>query len=236
MNTKFVLALCLTVATSLFSPAWAAGESSFTTVSGEVQETQDAGNYTYLRIKTAEGEVWAAVTKAPVQKGAKVTVANAMLMSNFESKALKKTFTTILFGSLAGANQGDVGAKAAVDAHAAAGVKAEAPAPVKVPKASGPNAYTVAEITGTAAALKDKPILVSGQVIKYNGGVMGKNWIHLQDGSGAAANGTHDILLTTLDEAKPGDIVTVSGVVRTDKDFGSGYTYKVLIEDAALKR
>ena len=64
---------------------------------------------------------------------------------------------------------------------------------------------------------------------------MGKNWIHLRDGSGAAADRTDDVLVTTLATTKVGDVVTVTGVVRTDKDFGSGYSYKVLVEDATLQ-
>jgi len=106
--------------------------------------------------------------------------------------------------------------------------------PIKVAKASGANAYTVAEVIGKASALKDKPVTVNGKVVKYNPGIMGKNWVHLQDGSGAAASNTHDILVTTAAPAKVGDVVSVSGVVRNDKDFGAGYVYKVLIEEATL--
>jgi hypothetical protein len=71
--------------------------------------------------------------------------------------------------------------------------------------------------------------------VKYNAGIMGKNWIHLRDGSGVATDNTNDVLVTTTTQAKLGDIVTVTGVVRTDKDFGSGYSYKVLIEEATLQ-
>jgi hypothetical protein len=99
-------------------------------------------------------------------------------------------------------------------------------------KAEGSNARTVAEIVTKAAELKDKTVQVRGQVIKYNTGIMGKNWIHLQDGSGSADNGTNDLLITSTTQVKLGDVVTLSGVVRTNKDFGSGYSYKVLIEDA----
>jgi hypothetical protein len=64
---------------------------------------------------------------------------------------------------------------------------------------------------------------------------MGKNWIHLRDGSGSAADSSNDVLVTTDASAKIGDVVTVSGVVHTNKDFGAGYSYKVLIEEATLK-
>jgi hypothetical protein len=72
--------------------------------------------------------------------------------------------------------------------------------------------------------------------VKYNAGIMGKNWIHLRDGSGSVADGTNDILVTTTQEAKAGDVLAVKGIVRTDKDFGSGYSYKVLIEEASLQQ
>ena len=106
---------------------------------------------------------------------------------------------------------------------------------IHVPKASGANARTVAEIMTKGAELKDKPVLVRGKVVKYNPNIMGKNWIHLRDGSGSAADNTNDVLVTTMNQAKIGDVVTVKGIVRTDKDFGSGYAYKVLIEEATLQ-
>ena len=75
-----------------------------------------------------------------------------------------------------------------------------------------------------------------GQVVKVNLGIMGKNWVHLQDGSGSAAAGTHDILVTTKDTAAVGDIVNAKGTVRTDVTVGPGYAYAVLIEDAAVRK
>ena len=105
----------------------------------------------------------------------------------------------------------------------------------KIAKASGANAHTVAEITSKAESFKDKTVTVRGQVAKYNSGIMGKNWIHLHDGSGSADKGTDDLLVTSTATTKLGDVITVSGVVHTNKDFGAGYTYKVLIEDATLQ-
>jgi hypothetical protein len=63
---------------------------------------------------------------------------------------------------------------------------------------------------------------------------MGKNWIHLQDGSGAAAQGTNDMTVTSMDLAAMGTTITVKGTVRTGKDFGAGYVYPVLVEDARI--
>ena len=82
---------------------------------------------------------------------------------------------------------------------------------------------------------RKRPSLVSGKVVKYNPGIMGKNWVHLRDGSGSAADSSNDILVTTQNPASVGAIVTARGIVRTDKDFGAGYAYKVLIEEATLQ-
>ena len=105
---------------------------------------------------------------------------------------------------------------------------------VNVPKAVGQNAYTVAEIVDQAKTLKDKPVLVRAKVVKFSPEIMNKNWVHLRDGSGTVAAKNNDLVVTTKDQVKVGTVVTVRGVVRTDKDFGHGYSYDVLIEDAKL--
>ncbi|MEI8029508.1 MAG: nucleotide-binding protein [Comamonadaceae bacterium] len=230
---KTILSICLLAAAPFTTFVSAADKpvpaaASAATVSGEVLEVKDVEIYTYIRLKTKDGETWAAVSKAPIAKGAKVTIENVTVMNNFESKSLKKTFPTILFGNLGGTGKIMTGASAGPAA-------AMDSAPVSVPKASGANARTVAEVMTKTAELKDKSVKVRGKVVKYNSGIMGKNWIHLRDGTGAASTNTDDVLVTTTNPAKVGDIVTVTGVVRTDKDFGSGYSYKVLIEDATLQ-
>ena len=205
-------------------------------LSGKVLERIAAAPYCYLRIQTATGEVWAAVPETTIEKGADVTVVNPMLMSNFESKTLNRTFAEVYFGTLAGAG-GAPSAAAAPAAGAPAPMGAPIPAPVligKVDKAAGANAHTVAEIWAQKGALKEKAISVRGKVVKYNPGVMGKNWIHLQDGSGDPTKNTHDITVTSQDTVAKGDVVTAQGVVRVDKDFGAGYTYPIIVEEAKI--
>lgn len=208
------------------APAQAATPTVFT---GEVLEVQQVESYTYLRLKTRDGETWAAINRAPVTKGTTVTIEDAMVVNNFESRAMKKTFQTIVFGNLAGTNP-----HAGMARPADASVAPVAP-DARVAKASGPNAKTVAEIITQAASLKDKTVLVRGKVVKYNAGIMGRNWIHLRDGSGSAAANTNDVLITSMHAVKVGDVVTAKGIVRTDKDFGSGYVYKVIVEEASFQ-
>jgi hypothetical protein len=227
----YILLVCAALAgTGLAVQAMPPAQPS--SVTGEVLEVRDVPSYTYMRLKTKEGEVWAAVSTAPVRKGARVTLDNPMVMENFESKALGKKFDRIVFASLA-----DPGAKSGRTAPAPHGTPPAPAAPVgKIPKATGPGAKTVAEVVAGRASLENKPVTIRGQVVKFNAGILGKNWVHLQDGSGSAAGGTHDILLTTTDTTAVGDVVNATGTVRTNVDLGSGYTYAVLVEEARIRK
>lgn len=233
---RWLLALFMTFC---LTAVWAQDKSApppTISVKGTVLEVKDVSSYTYLRLKTKDGEMWAAVSRAPVKKGADVTIENAMIMTSFHSAALNRTFDKILLGTLAGANPhaayagGDMGS-----------VHAGVPVPgytgnVKVAKARGPNAHTVAEIITRRAALKDKIVLVRGTVVRYTPDVLKTNWLHVRDGSGSAAEHTDDLVVCTTDHAKVGDVVLVKGVVHTDKNLGSGYAYRVLIENAKLQK
>jgi hypothetical protein len=107
---------------------------------------------------------------------------------------------------------------------------------VVVPRAEGPEGHTVAEVWASRATLKDHAVMVRGQVVKFLPAIMGKNWLHLRDGSGSKASGDHDLTVTTADTATVGDVVLVRGTVRVDKDFGAGYSYPVIIEEAKVSR
>jgi hypothetical protein len=223
------------IAALLVSAACWAANPATATLGGEVLESLDVDSYTYLRLKTKDGETWAAVNRTMVQKGARVTIENPVVMRDFESKALNRKFDRIVFGTLAGpagaaGKGGNLGAL-----HAGVGRSADV-GDVKVAKATGPNARTVAEIVTRSAELKDKPVVVRGKVVKFTPAVLGRNWVHLRDGTGSAADGSDDVLVTTADEAKVGDVVLATGVVHTNRDLGSGYSYKVLVEEAKLRK
>ena len=208
------------------APATASAKPLGHALTGTLVERIAVAPYVYLRLKTATGELWVAVLEAPLVVGASVTVYNALLMEQFESKTLKRTFDRIYFGSLdaPGTQPTEMaGAPVSPDAQVA-----------PVAKATGADARTIAELWTQKDRLANTVVSVRGTVVKYNAAVMGKNWIHLQDGSGDAATGTHDITVTTLDAVTVGATVTITGTVRLNRDVGAGYTYAVLVEDAKV--
>ncbi len=198
---------------------------------GTVAEALDAGNYTYLRLTTALGDKWAAVPQVKVKVGEKVTVTHAMVMTKFASPTLKRSFDEILFGTLA--PRGGLEGQAA---NALAGSGAAAAPTGPVAHMTGPNAHTVAEVFANKAALKDKPVVIRGRVTKFNAGILGHTWIHISDGTGSKATGDDDLTVTTQGSADVGEVVIIRGPVHLDRDFGSGYAYAVMIEDATLDR
>ena len=130
-------------------------------------------------------------------------------------------------------------ARSAAMPHAGHGAAKAAPVDlgdIKVPKASGPDGRTVAEIITKRAELKNKTVVVRGKVVKFNAQILKMNWVHLRDGTGSETDGTNDLLLTTSEQVKVGHVVVMKGVVHVDKDFGMGYAYQVLVEEAKLQK
>lgn len=92
---------------------------------------------------------------------------------------------------------------------------------------------TVAEVFAEKDALAGKPVTFRGKVVKTNPDIMGKNWLHVRDGSGE--EGTNDLTITTAGTLpNVGDTVVVTGNITLNKDFGMGYAYDVLVEDAQV--
>jgi hypothetical protein len=210
-------------------------------VTGPVLETMNASRHTYVRVKTDAGDVWAASSEFKVAVGDRLTLALEMPMENFRSQSLNRDFPLIYFTTRIGPEgQVSEAAPAMMAGHGqtgAADARAGAAAvQVTEPIQPAPGGATVASVWAGRKSLAGKTVTVRGKVVKFNGNIMGRNWIHLQDGTGAAADGTHDLLVTSDADAIVGDVITVTGTVAVDKDFTAGYAYAVLIESAKIEK
>jgi hypothetical protein len=227
-------------ATPAAKPATPAGPGGFT---GTVTETMNSGGYTYVQVDTGAEKIWAASSQFTVAVGDEVTVPPSAPMANYHSKTLDRTFDVVYFaGSIFPAGSAPSPASAMPAGMGGDGSMAgghpggQVVAPAAevdlsgIAKAAG--GHTVGELLGDMAAFSGKEVTLRGKVVKYNSGIMGKNWIHVQDGSGAA--GSNDLTVTTQAAAQVGDTVLVKGVAVTDKDFGYGYKYAFIIEDAQV--
>ncbi|UCH80240.1 MAG: hypothetical protein JSW20_10915 [Nitrospiraceae bacterium] len=198
-------------------------------LSGKVVETLNSGGYTYVNIENKGNSTWVAVPQTSISVGQEISFTPGSVMTDFTSKTLNRTFDTIVFSG------GIKGESKAAPAGKISDMKPPATA-LNVKKADGPDSYTIAELYEKRAELDNKNVVISGKVIKFSSQIMGKNWMHLQDGSGDVSKGTNDLVVTLQDTLAVGDMVTIKGTVSKDKDFGSGYKYTVMVEDAIVKK
>jgi hypothetical protein len=222
---------------------------------GVVLDAVTGGGYTYMNIEENGEKFWIAGPANTVAKGAEVSFSEQVWMPNFTSRALNRTFEKILFVS--GVDDGTAGnetesVEAPVDEiHSSAGFAAaeetseaeetsvdeaeageeeeeSAPEP---PPADG--IYTIERLYKIADELKGQKIKVRGKVVKVSENIMGLTWVHIQDGTGTRGKNKL-VFRSASDTAKLGDTVVAEGTLDTDKDFGFGYYYAVIVEDATF--
>lgn len=199
---------------------------------GKVIRTINSGGYSYVELKKNSGEkIWLAVTAAEIPIGSQQTFNPGMVMHNFESKTLKRTFDKIVFTELATPKGGK--AKKEISGKSPGSKGTVSPdTKVSVKKATGKNAYTIAELYKNKAKLNKKKVVVRGKVVKVSSNIMNRNWVHLRDGSGSHATGDFNLVVTSKSIPAEGEVVLVNGTLYKGKDFGGGYKYDVIIEDA----
>ena len=230
-----------------------AGQSDFRKV--VVAEVLQATEYTYLHGKENNNDVWLAVPSMQAKAGDTYYFKGGLQMTKFESKELKRTFESILLlekintepkeSAIAATNNVTTSAPVADNSYSATpGNTTGTPATseqytrtapviekkaIKVEPAKG--GITIAQLFSKKSSYAGKTVKIKGQVTKFTPMVMGKNWIHIQDGTDN--NGKFDLTVTSDAEAKVGDMVTLEGKIALDKDLGYGYFFDVLMEEAA---
>jgi hypothetical protein len=237
-------------------PAKTPSNPQLAAFSGKVVEKQDATPYTYVRLDDGAGnEIWAAVPKTQLEIGEEIALKGGFVMKNFNSKTLNRTFESIIFasglvrgsenktvrtpgvatGSSLGAVQSEVSPRAMTSQSSGGSTRAIVSfTGAKVEKSTAQNGYTVGELFAKAGNLKNQKVTVKGLVVKISPNIMGKNWLHIQDGTGDPKTNTHDLVVTSSAIVEKGAIISLEGVLAIGKDFGFGYKYDVLIEDAVV--
>ena len=237
---KLVPAICLGLPIFLASPLpsqaspqhGGVGTPQATGSTGTVVETMSSGGYTYVQVDLGDKKLWAVAPRFDVEAGDRVSVPEGRTMADFQSPTLNRSFDEVLFVSsitVLGAKE----AKPGAPHQGLAGSSQAASETMDYTGITKPEGgHTVAELFESRTELSGKTVSVRGKVVKFSPKIMGKNWVHLKDGTGAS--GSDDLTITTAASAKVGDTVLVRGVVATDKDFGYGYRYELLIEDASI--
>lgn len=220
----------LFVACQLQDPSKQNGDLPAGVQEGTVNEVLQTNNYTYLNVSANSNEFWLAGPKTEASKGDIFYFTESMKMKDFQSKELNRNFDQIIFVNGLSKNLDDFKQITPVKSNHQANVKTNKH-DISIQKVDGN--VTIADIYADKSNYENKTITVKGVVTKYNAAIMGKNWIHLQDGT--ENDGNFDLAVTTLIQTKVGDTLTLEGKISLNKDFGYGYKYDVLLEDALSK-
>ena len=198
-----------------------------------VQEVLHVSEYSYMRVLENGVEHWLAAPTTPVKVGETYYYDKFMEMNGFESKELNKTFETIYF--LEGISK----TPDAVNTPLTTNIQQtnqEAVKPVlekaEVAVEAASNGISLAELFKDREKYNNKTVRIKGKVVKYNPAIMNVNWLHIQDGTDF--NGEFDLTVTTKAEVNVNDIVIIEGTVALNKDFGAGYTYAIIVENASI--
>lgn len=187
----------------------------------KVLESMNAAGYTYMKVDDGNNTYWIAMTQREIKNGDTISFTEQGWMKNFHSKTLDRTFDNILF----------------------AGDTAETPAQQKVKfkpdiftsEYKQAHTITLADVFKDRDKLADKKVTIRAKVTKVSKGIMKRNWVHLEDGTRYANR--NDLVFTTTGETPAvGEVVTATGTLAKDKDFGYGYFYPVIIEKCSFTK
>ncbi|MCK4494294.1 MAG: hypothetical protein KAU26_09570 [Methylococcales bacterium] len=211
------------------TPAVAESKAASTHTEGKVIDIINVTSYTYVQVQTKKSKVWVAAPTTDIKKGAVIRFSTKMPMENFHSDSIDKTFPIIYFVN-----------RLTSDADANKTASTKKSSPHTKTKSTGKkivgiekvkNGKTITEIYAEKEALKTKIINIRGKVTRFSADIMGSNWLHVQDSSS-----TKDLTVTTKAKVAVGDIVIIEGKLSVNKDFGHGYVYPVIVEDAKITK
>ncbi|MCU0332221.1 MAG: hypothetical protein MUE91_06610 [Ignavibacteriaceae bacterium] len=194
---------------------------------GKVIDKIPAKGYTYLQVTENKNDFWIAVPTMEIEIGETVYFSRYMVMEDFRSDNIDKSFDQILFVEDARKSPTPDEMK---KIHS--GVQSTEKQEIKIEPIS--DGKTVQQIYADKSSLNGELVKVKGKVVKFNKQIMKRNWIHIQDGTGSAEE--FDLVLTSDDEVKVGDVIVAEGKVAVDKDFGAGYFFPVIIENAKIDK
>lgn len=196
----------------------------------KVKEVLQTGTYTYLFVNENKKDYWIAVSKVDVKVDDHLYYQDALEMKDFKSEELDRTFDRIFFVDNVGGVELQNASMPNDTLHNK--IKEQDKKPI-INVDIAPNGIRIAELMKNRDNYANKKVTIRGQVVKINAGIMDRNWVHLKDGTSHSEKS--DLTFTTLEEVKVGDVVIFEGTVALEKEYGAGYVYPLIVEDAKLK-
>lgn len=190
-----------------------------------VDEVLHTSRYTYLNVTEDEQQFWIAIPRKEVEKGGPYYYRGGLKKTNFKSVEHDRVFETVYLVSDVAKDPGMIGM---------AGSNPHADMPVE--NVSGkmdppPGGITLSELFANKEKYNGQTVRVRGKCVKLNNMIMNRNWIHIQDGT---LEEDMDLTVTTTENVPIGAVVAFEGTIALNRDFGAGYKYEIIMENAQL--
>lgn len=192
---------------------------------GIVTQALHGGGYVYLEVDKKGQKIWVAYTDTPVEVGAEVRFIEDLVAENFQSQALNRFFERLIFTSSL-----EYRTQIPDSKHLAfiREVVAQSPYQVK-------GTISVLEAVKNRQKYANKSVKIRAKVVKISPNILGRDWVHLQDGTGEGEV-ARIVFVGKAEGIEVGEVVSASGKASLDKDFGSGYVYPIVIEEARFAK
>jgi len=194
-----------------------------------VDEILNTSKYTYLNVTEDGKKFWIAIPKKDVEKGGTYYYRGGLKKTNFKSAEYDKVFETLYLVSDVSKDPG-MNDLSSGNPHSNTESTATTDNNTKIDPP--PGGITISELYANRKKYEGQTVKVKGRCIKLNNMIMNRNWIHLQDGSSSDKN--LDLTVTTTDVVSLDEIVAFEGKITLNKDFGAGYKYEIIMEEAHL--
>lgn len=194
-----------------------------------VNEILQGSRYTYLNVTEDGNPYWIVLPKKEVEKGATYYYRGGLKKTNFKSAEHDRVFEEVYLVSDVSKNPNMFGVDGSDPQElSAAGSVPEDNSKIEPP----PGGITIAELFANSKKYNGQTVRVKGRCVKLNNMIMDRNWVHIEDGS--LENSEDDLTVTTTENVALGAIVAFEGRITLNKDFGAGYKYDIIMEDARL--
>ena len=197
-----------------------------------IKELLPTPKYIYARVKEGEQLYWIATQKQDLEIGTPYLYNESLLKTQFESKEFDRVFDTIFLvttlvpkdhGIIEGTFHGSQNSTKKITVIKDAIAKQDSAA-----KFMG--VVRISDLVIDPGKYEGNEVVISGECIKINANILDRNWLHMKDGS----KDDYDLVITSEEQVPKDTKISVRGIVRVNADFGSGYSYPILIENGRL--
>ncbi|QBA64549.1 hypothetical protein [Muriicola soli] len=183
--------------------------------------------YLYAEVREGDRTYWIATQKQTIVEGSTYLYNEALLKTHFESKEQNRVYDTLyMITALISKDHGmpsDSYPKS--EKINTSENTLEKKGKEQLENAPSAGKVSLSDLFANPERYEGKIIQISGTCSKVSTEILGRNWVHVDDGKSGK-----ELVVTLQEVVEKGETLTIEGIVQLNVDLGSGYTYDILLE------